>query len=252
MPGVQGETHPFPRGDPGRARVARRAAARPQKERAALARDLLRRRRVRPAGRGQGSMQVRHNGRARRIEAGAGASLAQVFQTCVGDGPRVVITRARLDGRDLSRDEIDALGSRPAAGHRELEVETRPAAEVALESLESSAAYVPALEAALQHTAAQLRQGRIEEANELFAGALDGFSVLLFAVSAAARELPEAASSLAGFDDELQPWLESLCDAQKGHDWLSVADALEYEVAPRVSQWAVRIREAQGRLRGSP
>lgn len=197
-------------------------------------------------------MQVRHNGRAQQIEAGAGVSLAQVLQTCVAGGPRVVIARARLDGRELSRDEIDALESQPATGHAELDVETRPAAEVALESLESSAAYVPALEGALQRTAAQLRQGRIEEANELFAGALDGFSVLLFAVTAAARELPEVASALAGLDDELQPWLETLCEAQQGHDWLSVADALEYEVAPRVSQWAVRIREAQDRLRGAP
>lgn len=189
-------------------------------------------------------IEVRHNQECITVDPRGFSGVRDLVRHCVGasKAPEPVVLALRVDGRELALESPEELDQVDLETLARVEIETRPAREIAAESLESSAEYVGALEGSLQQVADLLRAGRTEDANQLFATALDGFSVLLYALSAARTWLPAVAADLGDLEGEVHPWLEAVADAQEERDWLRVADYLEYELRPRLVGWAERIR----------
>jgi hypothetical protein len=193
-------------------------------------------------------IRLRHNGEESALDAAGCAHLGELVERCARSGVPGVVVRVRVNGCEIPDEGLGRLASFPLEGVALVEVETRPPREVAIASLESSASYAAALVESLSQTAGHLRAGRIEAASRLHAEVTDALGVFLFAVTAASSFLGEAGEALAGLDDELKPWLETLIEAQRERDWLRVADYLEYEVAERVEQWRRRIEEVRVEL----
>jgi len=193
-------------------------------------------------------IRLRHNGEESALEAAGCAHLGELVERCARSGGSRVVTRVRVNGCDIPEDGLGRLASFPLEGVALIEVETRPPRAVAIASLDSSASYAAALVRSLLQTAGHLRAGRVEAASRLHAEVTDGLGVFLFAVAAASSFLGEEGEALAGLEDELKPWLETLIAAQRERDWLRVADYLEYEVAERVEQWRRRIEEVRRSL----
>lgn len=148
------------------------------------------------------------------------------------DGEARVVVRLVLDGHEVPANALDDLSAVSLAGCERVEVETAPVREVARKSLVSAGEYAERVQEALCHTAELLRSERPEVANEYFAEAIDGMSVLLFTLQAAAEQLGPVARSVEEIGTRVQPWLDALAEAQLAQDWIRMADYLEYEIAP--------------------
>jgi hypothetical protein len=192
-------------------------------------------------------LRVRHNGVERAIDVSTCSHLGEVIALCsrAEGGEFHVPTRVSVNGCVIPEQSLDKLETFPLEGVEEIQVETCPPREIAVASLESSWSYAGEVARALEDTAAHLRAGRIDDGNRLYAEAVDALGVLLYALSAAADTLGEAAGPIVGLGEELHPWLETLLEAQSQRDWLRVADYVEFEVAARVDAWRGMIRQTQ-------
>jgi hypothetical protein len=188
-------------------------------------------------------IRIRHNGAERSADPAGLASLEDlVARSCQETGrDGEVLVRCRVNGMALDDERLSELAQVPLEQVASVDLETRPPAAIARDGLAHSREYAGRVGEALSTTAELFREGRVEEANHLYADVLDALSVLVYAVDAAGRQLGDAGSPLDGLQRELRPWLDELLDAQSGRDWVRVADYLEYEMAPLVADWSRRI-----------
>ncbi len=196
-------------------------------------------------------IQLRHNGRESSRDADAFASIGDAIARYTGDlgGPRSVLTRLCIDGREIPEGEWDAESARAFGAIHALEIESAPIEEIALRSLHGACEYAPQVREALAQVADRMRCGETSRACALFAVSLDALSVVMFAVDAACTHAGHHAATLAGLEGALEPWLGRLADAQERGDWITVADLLEFELLPLLDDWIARLGEVGQRLR---
>ena len=193
-------------------------------------------------------MRIIQNGQPREA-AGAFANAEELAVSLVASGdeaPQIVVSM-RLDGVGVPGERLADLSEISLVGVREVEIATRPARELALQSLDSAAAYAGEVGKALTETAELMRASRPEVANEQFAEVIDAMSVLFFALDAAARQLGEEAVGIESIGERIQPWLDQILEAQQTQDWIRVADYLEYEVGPVIDDAPTMIRSVAER-----
>ena len=143
-----------------------------------------------------------------------------------------VVLRLSLDGKEVPAGELGDLSEVALGECERVEVETASVREVAWKSLASAGEYADRVRDALLETAQLMRADRPEVASEFFVEAIDAMSVLLFTLQAAAEHLGPEAQPVEEIGIRVQPWLDSVADAQQAQDWIRVADYLEYEIAP--------------------
>ena len=188
-------------------------------------------------------MRIIQDGQPREA-AGAFANAQELvasLATARDEAPHILVS-LRLDGVEVPGESLADLSEISLAGVREAEIETRPARELALESLESAAAYAGEVGKALAETAELMRASRPEVANEQFTEVIDAMSVLFFALDAAARQLGGEAAGIESLGQRIQPWRDQILEAQQTQDWIRVADYLEYEVGPVIDEAPTMIR----------
>lgn len=177
-------------------------------------------------------IRVTHNGSTETREAKSG-SLGELVQQLLASRPEPsVATRLCVNGDAVPAESLEELHEVPIEGLEELELESEPVRAVAVRSLESAADFARQVQAALCRSAALMRSGEMDDALALYTQGLDGVSVLLFVVDSVATNLGEPAAPLTAVTQDLQPWLETLTEAQERADWIQVADCLQYELAP--------------------
>ena len=188
-------------------------------------------------------IRIRHNGVDRAVDAEGFGSLADLVRWSCEEGGlgEEVVVDCRVNGMALDEERIANLAAVPIDQIGEIEMETRAPAAIALSSLSSSRDYTDRVREAFQRTASLLREGKVEDANQLYADAIDALSVLVYAISTAGQQLGETAEPLCYVQAEVHPWLDGLLQAQQIRDWVRVADYLEYEVEPILADWGRRI-----------
>lgn len=180
-------------------------------------------------------MRVEQDGREIEIE-GAFQHVEELLAPLLlapGEGkePRVVV-RLELDGERVSDEALADLSAIGLVSTQQVRFWTASVREVALQGLASAGAYADRVRLALCETADLMRADRPEVANEHFAEAIDGMSVLFFTLEAASQQLGAVAEPVQTIGAEIQPWLDAVLKAQEAQDWVRVADYLEYEIAP--------------------
>ncbi len=192
-------------------------------------------------------IRVRHNGSESGVDASRFAHLGDLILSCLRSDarPSLVAEHVRVNGREIPEESLEKLELFPLDDIHEIEITSSPASEIAFSSLENSRAYAEQLELAFGRIAEGLRAGRVEEANRIYADAIDGLTLLVFAVTAAGRELGGGGADLMGMESAVLPSLEQLMAAQQEQDWVRVADTLEYELGPALGVWRGRIEAAE-------
>lgn len=192
-------------------------------------------------------IRVRHNGVESGVDASRFAHLGDLILSCLRADARktLVAERVSVNGCEIPEESLEKLELFPLDDIHEVEIGSSPASEIAFSSLENSRAYAEKLEIAFGQIADGLRAGRVEEANRIYSDAIDGLALLVFAVTAAGRELGVIGAGLVGMDTAVMPSLEQLFEAQKEEDWVRVADTLEYELGPAIGVWRERIDAAE-------
>lgn len=194
-------------------------------------------------------MEVILNGELQRLDASECANLAElvsaVEQVAVARSECVVVA-IEIDGERLGPEELSDLETRTLDGVRRVSIERRPTREVALSVLLQGAEYTQQISAAIEQTVEHYRSSRSDLANGLLADVIDSMTVLTGITYSVSNVLSEEAQVLADLQGQIYPWLEELMQAQTEKDPIRIADALEYEVAPRIEDWGAKMRELSG------
>ncbi len=174
-------------------------------------------------------MRIRHDGELTAVE-GSYENMEQALLPLLQD--QRVVVKMEIDGEAIPNEQLADLGQIQVADVEEICIETASIQDVALDGLASACEYATRVRVALCETAELMRSDRPEVANEHFAEAIDGMTILFFTLEAASRTLGESASSIQQIGGQIEPWLDAVVQAQEAQDWIRVADYLEYEIAP--------------------
>jgi hypothetical protein len=150
-----------------------------------------------------------------------------------------IVAAVRFDGVDEPGFREDAVLIRPLGHELIVEVETLSPRELLDRVLDEGRSSLPQLE----HSARELAQGfrgvRVEAASLGLAQLAESLMNLLSLVVAAAEASGVSLDTLQTADGPVAPVLTSLdaalaplLDANGARDWITVADLLEYDVAP--------------------
>jgi hypothetical protein len=162
------------------------------------------------------------------------------------DGSRTgtIVTGVRFDGVDEPAFRAPNIRGRRLDEWRMVEVETGTERDLLLGTLKQGAGMVASLADAAGSVGEAFRQANLAEAHAMLPQLIDSVRsvVGLTDECAAALKIPRAAMLCQSvpFDrwmGEFGRRLAVLLDAQGREDWLTVADSLEYEIAPALREW---------------
>ena len=190
-------------------------------------------------------MDLTMNGEPCEIDLSECANLAELVATAEQlddpDRPCVVVA-VEVDGEPLTPEELSVLETRSLDGLQRVAIQRRPTLEVARSVLDQGADYTEQITKAIEQTVDHYRSARSDLANSLLASVIDSLTVLTGITYSVSSVLADEAQVLADLQGEIFPWLEELMQAQTDKDPLRIADALEYEVSPRVAEWGTTMR----------
>ncbi len=185
------------------------------------------------------------NGEPRKLDVSECANFAELIaaaEQIESAQSECVVVAIEVDGEALSPEELAELETRSLEGVRCVSIERRPTREVARSVLAQGADYTGQITVAIAQTVDHYRSSRSDLANALLADVIDSMTVLTGITYSVSSVLAEEAQVLADLQGEIYPWLEELMQAQTEKDPIRIADALEYEVAPRIEDWGVKMR----------
>lgn len=155
------------------------------------------------------------------------------------------IAAVRFDGVDEPEFRAAATLARPLTPSLIVEVDADTQSALILRCLDEAAASIPEIAQAAVDLAANYRLVDVREANTqlgIFAEALSNLMALVGAAGQVLRvdlltvPAPEGGLPAAEVIPQLDAALKAVAEAHAGQDWITLADSLEYDVAPLVSQ----------------
>lgn len=160
-------------------------------------------------------------------------------------GPKEIINEIYVNDRALADDEIQAAAAWPLASISTVNLVTikNPAEQVG-ELLEKMEEYLDKLAGGLTSIAGRFRAGAAEEANQTLFHAIEGlrtFVELLDSVRIVTKSdlagVQEGGASFTQSEERLLDVTRAMRESQEARDWVTVADILEYELAPLILDW---------------
>ena len=155
------------------------------------------------------------------------------------------LTRITLDGDRISLADGEGWADRPLAGPGRLVMVSEDPKQMSARVLSESAEHLSQLGHAQLEVADSLRQGKLDRGSQVLAEWLPIWASMQEAVSKVAALLgwdldevrvgTDTAQAVIG---QLKPLLEQVRSALAEQDFVSVADLLEYELAPLADRWA--------------
>ncbi|MEM9175869.1 MAG: hypothetical protein AAGC67_11600 [Myxococcota bacterium] len=185
------------------------------------------------------------NGEPQAMDTSECANLAELVTMAEGrtaEGEETVVVAVEIDGEALSADELSGLERHSLDGVGCVAIQRRPTRAVARSVLAQGADYCGQIEAAIDDCVGAFRSGRSDRGNEILADLTDSMTVLTGITVSVANILAASAQALADVQGGIFPWLEELVEAQTQEDPLRIADLLDYEIKPRIADWAVAMR----------
>ena len=155
-----------------------------------------------------------------------------------------VVTATRFDGVDTPTYRGPDRLAEPLASLESIEIETVPTAALLRQGLSEAAGALETLCAAASRIGVDFRGHDVKSANkELVSLAQSlGTLVTLIGVVGQALDVDFGTFSVSGGSakalfEETGTQIGSLVRAQEDQDWITVADALEYDVSPTLGRW---------------
>jgi len=156
-----------------------------------------------------------------------------------------VLTLITLDGDPISLADGEGWADRPLAGPGHLVMVSEDPKQMSARVLGESAEHLSRLGHAQLEVADSLRQGKLDRGSQVLAEWLPIWASMQEAVSKVAvllgwdlDEVRVGTDTARGVIGQLKPLLEQVRSALAEQDFVSVADLLEYELAPLADRWA--------------
>jgi hypothetical protein len=184
------------------------------------------------------------NNEPRPVESGLktwGELLAWADRTCAGTGE--LVTAVRLDGVDEPSFRDPGVAERPLEHMAVVELDIASPAVLVGESLREALNGLDGLRRHTLDVARRFRSTQVAHANEGLAELTLGLRTLVALVETVGGAMGVALSTVTWegrpviqlLEDLANP-LVSLSEAQTGHDWVTVADVLEFDLEPALGQ----------------
>lgn len=179
-------------------------------------------------------------------------ALLSAVEPVLGQGGRIV-TALRINGVDEPAFREPDILTRSLVDVDEIDLETTPVAVLASCALEDALRYLPALGDEARGVASQLRRPDAAQHQPALAGLADNLALLAALVHTAdmwARHAGLAGGDWLGDDvAAVERVAEVLETSARAGDWVSAADALEYDLTAALEAWQVRLAEGQVQVR---
>jgi hypothetical protein len=186
-----------------------------------------------------------------------GNLLRAVDASCGARGQ--VVTAVRFDGVEQPAFRETALDSRDLDALATIEVEAVRPADLLLSTIDQAVRAVDTLQRAAERIGASFRGFDVSKANEELAdlaGSLGSVvtiaSTLSQAIQVNLADLPCDGGNASAMVDELLAHADALITAQEVGDWISVADIVEYDVAPCLRRWPAVFEALRQSVPGGP
>ena len=154
-----------------------------------------------------------------------------------------VVRSIKIDGQESSPDSSEAQRTQ-ISEISTLEVEISTLADMINKNIENADAYLIRLIPGIEKSVELFRIGNEQEANKFFVKIVDGidwFSQVLDIILTAKEISPETVFEGKSIQDRrtsLVGLTQQMVDANKNHDWVLLADLLEYEILPYYQEWS--------------
>jgi hypothetical protein len=186
------------------------------------------------------------DGRTDLVSADSGHSLRDIIKQLagfLGSSNRAILT-ARADGRPIFKAENRELLNKNVENFSLLEVETVDIRSQAVNALHEVRNHLPGLTRALIEVTKNIQSGEILKGYKSLATCADVLNLIVHVLDEVRALLGIDLTRLrvdgASVSEQLEQVREVLRDAKKAldtNDIVTVADLMEYELAPRVSKW---------------
>jgi len=191
--------------------------------------------------------EIKVNGEAVEVDLSSAKYLSEVLDALARDnlGPDEIITGITLNNARVEKESISTVGATPLSGIASLDISTHNSPQVkAAMLLGEMRNYLQTLADGAGEVSDTFRVGSPEKANAMLHDALSGLSALIELIQTAKilsrsdmSEFVVEGMTMSALEEKL---LETLTDFEKGqkdNDWVTVADLLEYELAPIIDKW---------------
>jgi hypothetical protein len=172
-----------------------------------------------------------------------GDVLAHLESRCAADGR--LVTSVRFDGVDQPSFRDPAALRQPITNVATIDIDTSTPTGLLTQSLDEAVRAVGTLASAAERVGAAFRGFDIEQANLDLGELAQGLGTLIALAQALGQAAGVDLDVLATPDGtgskmiaDLTTQAESLIAASDGGDWITVADIIEYDLAPMLRQWS--------------
>jgi hypothetical protein len=155
-----------------------------------------------------------------------------------------VVTAVRFDGVDQPAFRAPALGAHRLDQVATIEVEAVRPAELLLASIDQAVAAIDTLQRSAERIGAAFRGFDVSTANEELAELAGSLGTVVTITSTLSQAMGLNLGDLqchggraSQMIDELVGHADALISAQEIGDWITVADIVEYDVAPSLRRW---------------
>ncbi|VAX15321.1 hypothetical protein MNBD_NITROSPINAE03-574, partial [hydrothermal vent metagenome] len=145
----------------------------------------------------------------------------------------------------VKEDAVASIGETPISEIRTVSFNTaKDPAEKVVDLLKKMGAYLEGFSAGVCEVADQFRMGSPEEASRILLQAIEGIGSFIELLSAVRLVTGSELSDLSYENKSLKEREEKLLDitkkiqaSQEEKDWITIADLLEYELGPLMTEW---------------
>lgn len=154
------------------------------------------------------------------------------------------IATIKINGEVIPEDVMLTMKTKPVADVKSIEIDTDTFRAVSIRALDSMDEYVEGLVALVEQSADKFRTDDETSANKNFINCVEGLQTFIGIIDKVKNingldfnTMKHEGGALNLKEQELLRVLNSLFASQKNRDWISLADILEYELAPLVVEW---------------
>lgn len=155
-----------------------------------------------------------------------------------------IVTAVRFGGVDEPAFRAAAARGRRLSDAAVVEVETGSKKTLLLQTTREGAAMVASLADSAASVAGSFRLSDLTDAHAMLPQLIDSVRAVVALTDGCAAALGTPRPAIVCHGVPFDTWMEEfgrrlavLLEAQSGQDWLTVADSLEYEIAPALREW---------------
>ncbi len=199
-------------------------------------------------------MKVLVNGQEKKMNLSGAITISEALDRVSKEELQCnnLVTEVMVNGKNLSLADEKEAEAITCDQVESLAVTSCTSGDLLQESLADSLVYVGEMLPLMDKTAEFYRQGKTHEANQAYGQCLEAVQRLLKSgvVIKTAMALLREDISLDHFmvlegKEGVLALFQSMLEAQTSHDWVLLADMLEYEITPLLKQWSKELGEFQ-------